>query len=488
MDKQAKAPGRATAVSKTYGATAPAPAPGKTSASQRDYAAGQAPSGRLAPGMISTAHLAHKLAAAADDSPRARAARDGVKFRLPTAAAIKSMLASKSVPEAKVKESIETALKRMKREKKNKLTTSDSVPEIMAKLFPKPGVFNEAEFKKLTANEDRDKVYKNVNEAETKLTKADQAKMLSVFGKALGLVGVAIADSHGLEQVFGKSNVAAARAIYLKSMIAMLGAVVDMEKMLSTDYNRDDPEIGLGGWANFQGKHVHLTRAVAQVDDEDDSIITIVHEFAHMADSSVDDNGYYGSSGFESMDEATKLQNAAHFEELPARYLGKSKYAGMTFKPGVAKGGGKVTFEDRVRRKASEYLRKAWDKAVDVHTWMRERRINIEAGKSDFAAHKARILEISRLEGLTIHDQSPPSTINMNDIVLCEGIARGMMAVQSLARKQTVPNKPAKGKSEEDYADEIIVKATAAYGVITGDAAKDKKLMDWLVKEYRKAF
>ncbi len=486
MDKQAKAPGHATGVSKSYGGPERAPAPGRASASQRHYVAEPSSRERPAPGMITTSQLAHKLSAAAQDGSRERAARGNVKFRLPTAAAIKEMLKSKSIPEAKVKESIATALERMKREKK-KLTTSDSVPAIMAKLFPKPGEFDEAEFKKLTAGEDRDKVYKDVNEAQTKLTQADQAKMISVFGKAIGLVVAAMVDSHGLEQVFGKANVGAARTIYLKSMIAMLGAMVDMEKALSTDYNRDDPEVNLGGWANIDAQHVHLTRAVAQVDDENDSIITVVHEFAHLADGSVDDNGYYGSSGFESMDETTKLQNAAHFEELPARYLGKSKYAGMTFTPGVTKGGGKVTFQDRVRRKASEYLRKAWDKAVDVHTWMRERRINIEAGKSDFAAKKARILEISRLEGLTIHHQSPPSTVNMNDIVLCEGIARGMAAVQHFARKETVPDKPAKGKSEQDYADELIVKAAAAYGVLTGDAAKDKKLMDWLVKEYRKA-
>lgn len=460
---------------------------------QRKYAGvqpGSAPAASepLGDGLISTAQAADNLNNARDQNPRSKAARTNVKYRLPTAGAIKDMMTSKSIPEAKLKDSIATALTRMKKEKK-KLSTTDTVPEIMAKLFPKPGVFNEAEFKTLTASGDRSKVYKNVDDAEAQLTPADQAKMLDVFGRAITLCARAIGDPTGLEQVFGKSNVGNAQIIYVKAMISMIAAMVDMDNALSTDYNGDDPEIGLGGWASHSSAHVHLTRKVAQVDDVDDSTITIVHEFAHMADDTVDDNGYYGSSGFEAMSETDKMQNAAHFEELPARYLGKSKYAGLTFKPGVAKGGGKVTFEDQVRRKASEHLRKAWDKAVDVHTWLRERRQAVDiADTADFTKYKARLLEVSRLEKLTIHHQKPVKTVNMNDVILAEGIARGTALIQRIARKESVPKAPDKGKTVEDHSDRLITDAINGYGALTGAPGTDKTLMDWLVKEYRKDF
>src|SRR5678816_3054641 len=140
------------------------------------------------------------------------------------------------------------------------------------------------------------------------------------------------------------------------------------------------------------------------------------------------------------MSEDEKVNNAAHYEELPARELKTSLYAGVTFTPGVKKGGGKVEFPDEVKREASEYLRKAWDKAVDVHSFLRSIRREIEAGNPGaFAAKKSRILEISKLEKLTIHEQSTPSTINMNDIVLSEGAAHAMTVIQEAAEKQAVP-------------------------------------------------
>ena len=77
-------------------------------------------------------------------------------FRLPTAAAIKSMLAAGEVPEAKIKESIATALTRMRFEKGGALlTTKDPIPDIIKRLFPAPGTFDEAEFAKVVDVADR---------------------------------------------------------------------------------------------------------------------------------------------------------------------------------------------------------------------------------------------------------------------------------------------------------------------------------------------
>jgi hypothetical protein len=95
-----------------------------------------------------------------------------------------------------------------------------------------------------------------------------------------------------------------------------------------------------------------------------------------------------------------KVNNAEPYEELPARELGKSLYVGVTFTPGVTKGGGAVGFDDEVRREASEYLRQAWDKVVDVQASQRGIRRDIEDGNTgSFAAGKTGIVEISTMCG-----------------------------------------------------------------------------------------
>ena len=152
--------------------------------------------------------------------------------------------------------------------KEKRLATSDAVPTIMKRLFPSKGVFDEAEFQKVVNVNDRNKVYKDASEGRTQLTPADTAKMLNVFVDAMTLTAKAIGDTKGLEQVFGKENVAAAQVTYFKAQLAMLLAMVTMKDSLSTDYNRDDEEVGLGGWASFDGGHVHLARKVAAVTDK----------------------------------------------------------------------------------------------------------------------------------------------------------------------------------------------------------------------------
>ena len=101
--------------------------------------------------------------------------------------------------------------------------------------------------------------------------------------------------------------------------------------------------------------------------------------------------------------------------------------------------------------------------------------------------HKARIVELSKLMNLTIHHQTPVSTINMNDIILAEGVARGTALIQRLARKQSVPKSPVPPKKQDDYSNDVINGSIRSYGALTGNLTRDKILMDWLVKEYRKA-
>ena len=146
-----------------------------------------------------------------------------------------------------------------------------------------------------------------------------------------------------------------------------------------------------------------------------------------------------------------------------------------------------MTFETKVRRLASEYLRMAWDAAVDTHMGLRRIKVEVDKGNAAaFTAKEARIVEISKLAKLTIHDQTPkPKKINALDLTLSEGVAHATVQLKRLGPLQTVPAAPVLPKTEQDYADEIVANAIAAYGKLTGNAADDKKLLDWLVANYK---
>jgi hypothetical protein len=297
-----------------------------------------------------------------------------------------------------------------------------------------------------------------------------------------------------LKRVFG-TRAAQAKTNYgkAKTRLATLKGKIDTN--VHTDYNRDDEQVSLGGWAQFSSQMVHLEPDVAAGKDPIESALTIVHESAHLASPAVkDDGGYYPpsatkSAGWETLTDDEKLNNAAHYEEIPRRQLGKGVFKpDQEFKPGIsAATGAAVTFETEVRLGARDYLRKAWDAAVDTHLGIRKVRVAIEKGSNaDFVANEALIIEISKVAKLTIHEQKPaPHTIETLDVVLCEGVARGVSAILSLAPKQTVPAAPVAPKTKQDYIDEVVAGAAKDYGALTGKAADDKKLLDWMVAHYQ---
>ena len=444
-------------------------------------------------GLITTAQLASNWNRARSDRPSSPT-QPGTQFRLPTAAAIKAMLAGGTVPEDKVRASISTALTRMRKEKNPQLKTADPIPDIMVKLFPGPGVFDEKEFAKIVDEADRKKIYVKASDAEAKLTAADKAKLIIAMGEASKMIDKAVADAKTLKLVFGTRH-GDAKANYTKAKAALGRLKLNLDTNVHTDYNRDDEQVGLGGWANFASQMVHLEPDVAAAKDPTESALTILHECAHLADPAVmDDGGYYPgskakSAGWEAMTEDEKVNNAAHYEEIPRRQLGIGVYGkDEEFKPGVsASGGGALSFQEKVHQEARQFLRKAWDAAVDTHLGIRKVRVDIEKGSSArFNAKKARILEISRICKLTIHDQTPaPSTVNLNDVVLMEGVARGTAHIGSRAGKQAVPAIADVGKTQSDHAQEVVAAAAKDYGALTGNPADDKTLLDWMVANYQ---
>ena len=432
----------------------------------------------------------HEARASRPGSPTA----DGTRFRIPSAAELKTLYGSGLLDKSDIEAAVGRALRRMDLDFDFRTDADD----VMKKLFPGGGVFDEKAWAGVLGTDTSD-VYTSVADAEAKLKAADLKKLTDVAKIAAQKIDQAMADDAGLKDVFGaKAKLAKTR--YGKAKTALANAIKSADTAIDTDYNRDDPQVGLGGWANFSSQHIHLTGDVAEVTDRDDAIITLIHESCHLADPNVDDLGYYGSDGFEAMEDGEKVNNAAHYEELPARYLGHSLYRvrdpkdKTKFLPGFQKfvpkqtsGGHKVTFEDEVRRAASEYLRKAWDAAVDAHAFVREsaRLIQAKPGDPIFDTRKKSLLEMSKMMHLTIHLQKPkPKTVTVLDVALSEGVAHATIAIQNNAAKQPVPKKGKKAAAVKS----VIDGAVTGYGELTGSPADDRKLIDWLVKHYRKGF
>ncbi len=413
-----------------------------------------------------------------------------VRFRLPTFKDLRALYRDKdlAIPESVIQGRVAQLLGRMQREKR--LKSKEPVADIVRKIFPSPGVISEAEFGKAVDAADRTEIYVSVLDADTRVKKADKAKLKAAIVAAASLIRSVEGDDAGLRAVFG-SKAPTAKANYAAARAALAEVARDMDHKVTTDYNLDDPEVFLGGWASHGARHMHLLVEIVKVIDAKETKATLIHEASHLADPSVDDHGYYGTPNFEALDEATKVGNAGHYEELPRRKLGTSMYPGLTFTPGVTKGGGAVTWEDTIRRGASEYLRKAWDAAVDAHMWLRSvRKARLGGDGTPFEDGRAQILEVSQLMDLTVHAQAPTKArITALDVTLSESIARGVSLIGTLAEREDVPHPygPWQNPGDEDRTARamLVDAAVGKYGQLLGDRARDAKLLDWLVAHYR---
>jgi hypothetical protein len=281
--------------------------------------------------------LTHPLASALTDP--------GVRFRVPEFSRVREAYTDKTlkIPEAVIKSRVTQLLQRM--EKENRLKSKDPVATIIAKIFPSPGTIDEIEFDKAIDTSDRKRIYRSVVDADTKLLPADRPKLQSAMKDAAADVKTVEGDTAGLKQVFGakwstaKGNYAVARKV-LQDLAA---SASKLDAKVTTDYNLDDPEVSLGGWAKFSKQRMHLLLDVAQVKDVKETKATVIHEASHLASSSVDDHVYYARGGFFELDEGTKVANAAHYEELPRRLFATSKFDKKTFTPGVTSSGAPVT-------------------------------------------------------------------------------------------------------------------------------------------------
>lgn len=408
-----------------------------------------------------------------------------VRARMPKFSDLKAAYTDKKlrIPEAVIKNAVTQLLNRMAKEKR--LKSKDPVATIVGKIFPGPGLISEPEFNKALDPADRTQIYQTVVDAHTTVKKADQAKLKVLMKDAGDLMLKAEGDVAGLKAVFGGQD-AVAKARYARGRSALAAAASDLDKHVTTDYNLDDPETFLGGWAQHATQLMHLLIGVVKGTNPAGSQSTLVHEAAHLGDGAIVDLGYYGTSAFEAMSEADKVNNAAHYEELPRRLLGTSSFAGHTFTPGIMKGGAAVTRVDTVRKIASDHLQHAWDAAADAHMWLRGVRKAWLTKKdtAPFAAEKPLILELSKLCDMTVHHQAAAhARITTLDITIIESIVRAMGLIGHLVGSEPLPGGPL---SDKGAAEVMVVEATKKYGQLLHDVPRDKALVDWLAAHFQK--
>ncbi|NTV54747.1 MAG: hypothetical protein HGA73_04720 [Syntrophaceae bacterium] len=368
---------------------------------------------------------------------------------------------------------------------------------LMLAIFPSPGYLDQAVFEHYIGPGERKMVYHSVREAYTKPDPSHRADLKTAVMAAAETASSVSNDKAGLEAVFGSEKLQAASSNYRKIYNRLyLDVSDDIENRITTDYNLDSRETFVGGWASFENKHIHLESTVVTDPLKPESKVTILHEASHLASKSIlDDGGYYGSPGFEAATKETKIDNAAHYEELPRRRWGISRYNDKTFTPGISGSGKPLTTEEQIRVGGIEYYRCSWDAAADFDDLIKQARRDELNGTGLDAGTLARILEVSPLMDLTLHEQTvSPLNITKLDITTSESIVRaiGLAPIQiiTLAKTKIMPTGRFRSKDKEIAAgiNLAVDAAMAAYGGMLGDAKRDRKLIDWLHDHYQKVF
>nr|WP_321404045.1 hypothetical protein [uncultured Desulfobacter sp.] len=418
----------------------------------------------------------------------------GAKLRVPPTADLQAILASGTVDEAIVHTRVRRLLERMNRE--GRLSggmTYASIDPVMDEIFPASGIFDQTAYESYINPMDRTMVYHSVRDASTRPRAADHADLKNAMLSAATTAQKVATDEAGLKAVFGPTEWATAQVNYGLIHDRLTAISADINNRITTDYNLDAQEIFLGGWASFNDQNIHLLSRVVSDPLTGNSKATLLHEAAHLAAASIDDHVYYGTIGFEAQEHAIKVTNAAHYEELPRRIWGVSKYKDKTFTPGVTSSGAALTIDDQIRAGGAQFYRRAWDAAADFDDLIKQARRDQLDGTALGASTVNRLLEVSPLMDLLLHEQptSPPEITRL-DLTTSESIVRAMRMARDYIDSVTysMPTVTFASPADEIAAgvDIIVDVAMANYGGLLGSSARDRQLMDWLYNHYRNVF
>jgi hypothetical protein len=163
-----------------------------------------------------------------------------------------------------------------------------------------------------------------------------------------------------------------------------------------TDYNDDDYELGCGGFTKHGKGEIHISLKMLKFEELKEDpyslAVTLLHECCHEIDQTIIDHGYYDSPNFVKLTQEIKKTNAAHYEEVARRLIGKSRYKNQIFTPAEPSPNRQDKKKSpkpspnrqdkkkflRKMRTANEGLRKMWTYSLNYHNMLR----NIASGRS----------------------------------------------------------------------------------------------------------
>ncbi|MBV7530807.1 hypothetical protein [Chitinophaga sp. sic0106] len=359
----------------------------------------------------------------------------------------------------------------------NKLNYKVVVDQFLNRIFPPGGAVKLGLLPGMVKKKDGESlVYGSVLDAYSRLNSSEMSDMRSTLSKAAKLCKEAAEKEEWLKDVFGKDNMKTAKEMYPVIAAKLEFLKNNMKTNISVDRNGDAEQMGVGGYALHQLGLVHLMGAIANQTDEDETLMTMIHEAAHLASASIDDLRYYGRPGFLSMTHYQKINNAAHYEEVPRRIHGNSSYLGEVFTPEKTASGRSESTEEVRRNAVGDKVQWLWKKAADVHDVLVIMRRQLEEGnKSDFEKFKPDLVDISKAFGLTLHTQSGNMSITGFDLVLIEGFVHTLHILKSKVGKMPVMQ----FESAHDPVREIILNALAQKALFL-DTKQARDFYTWI--------
>lgn len=329
--------------------------------------------------------------------------------------------------EALVKEKVAILIENLKRE--HKIDAGADIGELIKGGHVVQDYY-ERLFGKIADPVKKELVYHSVADAHCPLNPTDITNLKSVIDTAKGTVAATLGKPSQIENVFGTKK-ADAITNYGKINTELDTVKSKADKVVTTDYNGDDDQTFLGGYAIFNAdkdkEELHIDSAVCTPGAN--SQLTVIHECAHLSSDSIVDLGYYGTPGFDTMEEIDKLNNAAHYEVVPGWVLGKKDVydEGFEFKPNST-AVAPLPDQERIEgmKKVSDYLETAWSNASNADMLLRECRLDPSILTDPDT--KAKVEEISLKCKLTV-DTSLSEAVTLLDITLMQDIVRNIMSV-----------------------------------------------------------
>lgn len=342
---------------------------------------------------------------------------------------------------------------------------------------------------------------------------ADAANLNTIVANAAALINLTVTRTTDLDDVFGAANVGAAVTNYNNALTRMNYLLA--HDRIVTDRSGYGAEVSLGGLTSPD--QIALAPDCIDNPNDDENIVTLVHEAMHAGNPAITDHGYINSTGFTALPTAIKLTNAAHYEVVPRRIRNMAnRFTGVVFVPaggttvvgGVAHTAPPMTAMQQACRRASEAYREAWTLGLQVHPALV--RVNLRPADwtgVDLAATyggRGRFADClpfwSKVEGLTIHQRTHLSAtsgrpseapVTQADVALSEGLLRlladaGTVADQHLdsdAHAQAFlnthfrPSELAAATSVAAKADLLIRAIRRELGEFTGDERRDRRVV-----------